>query len=90
MNHRQIYVFMIRSLFCLIVLGFLFAFGLGFERFSSESQEPPAETKLQTGPGIGQRIPNFQVIDQNGRQETFGSIRGPRGALIVFYRSADW
>ncbi len=43
-----------------------------------------------TGPDVGQTIPIFEAVDQNGRNQTFETIRGPRGALIVFYRSADW
>jgi cytochrome oxidase Cu insertion factor (SCO1/SenC/PrrC family) len=72
------------------LLGVLLTIIVVFLRFSQAEQGPPAETKIQTGPRIGQRIPNFQVTDQNGQQQTFESIRGPRGAMIVFYRSADW
>lgn len=42
------------------------------------------------GPEVGQKIPEFQARDQHGTLETFESIRGPRGAVIVFIRSADW
>ncbi len=48
--------------------------------------------QAQTAPGlpVGARIPNFSLADQNGRPYSFEDIRGPRGALLVFYRSADW
>ncbi|MEX2260785.1 MAG: hypothetical protein WD696_02480 [Bryobacteraceae bacterium] len=49
-----------------------------------------AQTQLKTGPAIGQKIPDFQLRDQHGNLQTFESIRGPKGALILFYRSADW
>jgi len=42
------------------------------------------------GPGIGKHIPAFEALDQHGRPQTFESVRGPRGAVIVFIRSADW
>jgi hypothetical protein len=42
------------------------------------------------GPAVGERIPPFEALDQSGRPQTFASIRGPRGAVIVFVRSADW
>jgi hypothetical protein len=42
------------------------------------------------GPQVGQRVPDFSLPDQNGRVQTLQSIMGPRGAMIVFYRSADW
>ena len=80
----------VRIIHSLLFLGFLFSSIIGRMTFSRADQGLPTETKIQTGPEIGQRIPNFQGIDQNGRQQSFGSIRGPRGALIVFYRSADW
>jgi hypothetical protein len=38
----------------------------------------------------GNRIPEFRLPDQNGTSQTFESIRGPHGAMLVFYRSADW
>lgn len=41
-------------------------------------------------PGPGSRIPEFRLNDQNGVSQTFESIRGPKGAMLVFYRSADW
>lgn len=42
------------------------------------------------GPAPGSRIPDFRLPDQNGRTQSFDTIRGPKGAMIVFYRSADW
>jgi len=44
------------------------------------------------GPGIpvGSKIPAFEARDQKGMVQTFESIRGPKGAFLVFYRSADW
>ena len=43
-------------------------------------------------PGIpvGSKIPAFEARDQKGMMQTFESIRGPKGAFLVFYRSADW
>lgn len=46
--------------------------------------------QIRTGPAIGSAIPKFEAPDQNGRVRTFDSIAGPKGALLVFYRSADW
>jgi hypothetical protein len=45
-------------------------------------------TKL--GPQVGQTIPDFSLKDQAGRTWTRQSIMGPRGAMLVFFRSADW
>lgn len=38
----------------------------------------------------GDMIPKFQAKDQHGVERTFESIRGPKGAYLVFFRSADW
>ena len=45
---------------------------------------------IKTGPAIGDPIPLFQAMDQHGKTQDFQSIRGPKGALILFFRSADW
>jgi hypothetical protein len=42
------------------------------------------------GPPVGQRVPDVSAPDQTGRTQTLKSIMGPHGAMIVFFRSADW
>jgi hypothetical protein len=42
------------------------------------------------GPQVGQRAPDFTLPDQNGRPHRLLSMLGPKGALLVFFRSADW
>jgi hypothetical protein len=42
------------------------------------------------GPQVGQQVPAFSLPDQTGRVWTRESIMGPRGAMLVFFRSADW
>ncbi len=44
----------------------------------------------ERGPRVGEVIPPFEAPDQSGRRQTFETIRGPAGALIVFIRSTDW
>ena len=46
--------------------------------------------KISTGPDVGSTVPDFSAQDQAGRTQTLHSIMGPRGAMLVFYRSADW
>jgi hypothetical protein len=53
----------------------------------------PARAKVDVarlGPQVGQRVPDFSLPDQTGRVRTLDSIMGPRGAMLVFLRSADW
>jgi hypothetical protein len=42
------------------------------------------------GPQVGERVPDFSLPDQHGTTRTLQSIMGPRGAMLVFVRSADW
>ncbi len=42
------------------------------------------------GPAIGSRMPDFTLRDQNGSPHTLKSLLGPKGAVILFFRSADW
>jgi hypothetical protein len=51
------------------------------------SRIPP---NLTTGPEIGARIPMFAAVDQHGARRHFDDIKGQAGAMILFYRSADW
>lgn len=42
------------------------------------------------GPPVGGRMPGFELPDQDGRLRNLGNLLGPKGAIILFYRSADW
>jgi hypothetical protein len=52
------------------------------------AREPIDVSRL--GPQVGEQIPDFSLPDQTGRIWTRGSIGGPNGAMLVFFRSADW
>lgn len=45
---------------------------------------------VETGPAVGSRIPEFEAVDQNGNRQTFATLRGPQGLVLMFVRSADW
>jgi hypothetical protein len=45
---------------------------------------------IHTGPEVGTKMPDFQAIDQDGKAHTLTSLLGPKGAVLVVYRSADW
>ena len=49
-----------------------------------------AAVTLRTGPEIGARVPDFSATDQHGKQQTFASLKGPKGLVLMFVRSADW
>lgn len=42
------------------------------------------------GPQVGERVPDFSLVDQTGKARNLQSIMGSRGAMLVFIRSADW
>lgn len=69
----------------LITAGALVAFALGFHE-----TVPAQESAVKTGPAVGEKIPAFELTDQNGKTRNFESLRGPKGLLLLFHRSADW
>ena len=42
------------------------------------------------GPPVGSKMPGFELRDQDGKTHTLASLLGPKGAVILFFRSADW
>lgn len=48
------------------------------------------DENLQTGPGIGEQVPDFTLPDAAGRVWSRDQLLGPQGLVLVFYRSADW
>jgi hypothetical protein len=50
----------------------------------------PASEEFPTGPAIGERLPEFQLPNQNGDMVDFHASRGDSKSIVVFYRSAVW
>jgi len=50
----------------------------------------PARDLATIGPRVGQKVPAFSGTDQVGRTHTLESVLGAKGAMLVFFRSADW
>jgi peroxiredoxin len=44
----------------------------------------------EVGLRAGQRAPDFSATDQFGKTQTLETLRGPKGTVLLFYRSADW
>ncbi len=38
----------------------------------------------------GEVIPSFEAADQNGQPQSFETLKGEKGAVLVFFRSVDW
>jgi hypothetical protein len=45
---------------------------------------------MSIGLGVGQKAPAFSAHDQFGRVQTLDTLRGPKGTVLLFFRSADW
>lgn len=57
------------------------------------SQAPASRTPVDVarlGPQVGEKVPGFSLKDQSGKTWTLPSVMGPKGAMVVFYRSVDW
>jgi hypothetical protein len=70
----------------------VYAFLLGIAVLSTAHIAGQA-TQIDTsriGPQVGQRVPEFSGTDQFGRTHTLRSSLGAKGAMLVFFRSADW
>jgi hypothetical protein len=65
-----------------LALAFVCAIGTG-------AQAPTIDTSA-IGPKVGERVPGFSGTDQFGKPHTLESSLGPNGAMLVFFRSADW
>jgi hypothetical protein len=54
-------------------------------------QQPAQKVDVsRLGPQVGQLVPDFRLADAQGKVWTRDSIIGPKGAMLVFSRSADW
>ena len=57
---------------------------------SLSAQAPATVDTSKIGPQVGTGVPAFSGTDQFGRMQTLESALGPKGAMLVFFRSADW
>jgi hypothetical protein len=45
---------------------------------------------MEIGLTVGQKAPAFSVRDQFGRNQTLDTLKGAKGTVLLFFRSADW
>jgi hypothetical protein len=94
-----------RSFFRIATVALAASLAAGCNSGTQQSEETPAqpetaaaeETPLGTridvsklGPQVGEQVPDFNLQDHAGKTWTRDSIMGPKGAMLVFFRSADW
>jgi len=47
-------------------------------------------TPFDVGIKVGQKIRPFTLPDQKGVIQQFASLKGSKGVVLLFFRSADW
>ena len=57
---------------------------------TAQQSQPTLPDVQKLGPQIGTRVPDFTLLDQKGQSRTLTSLMGPKGLMLVFFRSADW
>ena len=45
---------------------------------------------MSIGLAVGERAPAFSAHDQLGRTQTLDTLKGSKGTVLLFFRSADW
>ena len=68
-----------------LFLAGLYAFASGQENAPS-NHVVPASIGLE----IGQKAPAFALSDQFGHENSNESLKGAKGTVLLFFRSADW
>jgi len=64
------------------VLAFLFFGFFCYETFYVLKQVPLSAQ----APRIGEKAPEFTLLDQNGKQVALANLLSPNGAILIFYR----
>ena len=79
MNHKSVGLCLVMALFCLTV-----------GHPAGQPTPGPAIDVEKLGPQVGETVPDFTLPDQYGAARSLTSLMGPKGAILVFFRSADW
>ena len=64
----------------------------GVLALASEQEKRAATDAVAPSIGleIGQRAPAFSLTDQFGHEQSNETVKGSRGTILLFFRSADW
>ena len=82
-----------RNLCGMWLLGAMAVLGLSGPAALKAVAQPPAPAAVDVekiGPTVGETVPDFSLPDQSGVTRSLKSLLGPKGAILVFFRSADW
>ena len=50
----------------------------------------PGSADFPTGPAVGERLPDFTLLNQHGQTIDFQQDHEGKKAVLIFYRSAVW
>ena len=75
-----------------ITVAVLFLFLAGLCALASAQENPCAEhaSAPSVGLEIGQQAPAFALPDQFGHEHSNETLKGSKGTVLLFFRSADW
>jgi len=67
-------------------------FFFGLFGFRGGQENPPTNQGVPPSVGleIGQRAPAFALSDQFGHEQSKETLKGSKGTILLFFRSADW
>ncbi len=78
-----------KHLMILMVLFFSTTISFSQESKNSNYKIDP-ELGFSTGPAIGEKVPDFSLLDQFGELRSLKDLLGKNGAVLNLYRSAEW
>lgn len=67
-------------------------FFVGLFTLSSGQDNPPTDHAVPPSVGleVGQPAPAFVLFDQFGHEQSNETLKGSKGTILLFFRSADW
>jgi len=68
-------------------LTLVFAMSVMVSAVGASAQQVDVNT---LGPRAGQKALDFSLPGHDGKTYTLASAAGPKGTMLVFFRSADW
>ena len=64
--------------------------GVGRADTANNAGGESAPMSPSSGPKLGEKVPDFELPDQNAQEHSLQRLMGANGLLLVFVRSADW
>ena len=73
-------------------IGVAVLFLAGLSTVASDQENTSTNRALAPSVGleIGQQAPAFALRDQFGHEQSNQTLRGSKGTVLLFFRSADW